>query len=204
MKHLFLFLLLSSIGFKSFATSEVLPWPKQMARVTALSQDRRVETPFTIYVGFAGAWAEVIAALAGLAQKPDLKMSFEYLSYRMGYLVISQADYTEKMPFAPLTAENQAMYDSSLGKTVHPDKFKGPNWIHLIHPLDRAESNCLTVSKINGVYGGCGDIFQDGLTEDEVVCFKGKTHLKCHIQCMEKIYNRVVDVESGFCPASEE
>ena len=69
----------------------------------------------------------------------------------------------------------------------------------MVSAIDTEEVNCLAMSKKNGKLAGCGDTWLDGLTADETVCFKGKTYLKCQVECIQKIYNRDLELTPGFC-----
>jgi hypothetical protein len=120
---------------------------------------------------------------------------------RMGYQVLAQAEYGDCKTFAPDDEEMTLLRKKSEEGTISNADFKGPRWIHMVQPIDTEEANCLALSKVNGVLGGCNDLWQDGVTEDEAVCIKGQTYMKCHVECLEKIYNRKIESESGFCPA---
>lgn len=200
MKKLLLALSLSILSFQSFAQN--IPWPDGLkcGRHIGMNIDGRFHDSFTQYNWYGVAWREYIADLAILMKKPDIKMSFEYLQYRAGYQVMKAVDYAEDCNQMPdLDDETKALMELQKTRKLTLDDFKGPTWIHMVSGIDVEEANCLAMSKKDGKLAGCGDIFQDGVTEDEAVCFKGKTYLKCHVQCIEKIYNRTLELKPGFC-----
>lgn len=131
---------------------------------------------------------------------PNIKMSFEYLQYRAGYQVMKDVEYAADCPqFGELDSETKSLLELQKTRKLTKDDFKSKTWIHMVRAIDVEEVNCLALSKKNGKTAGCADVWQDGLTEDEKVCFKGKTYLRCHVECIEKIYNRQVETTSGSC-----
>lgn len=155
----------------------------------------------TQYNWYSNAWRETIDMMAVLSNKPQMKLSFEYVQYRAGYRIMKrEVDHGVDCNSVPeIDAETQALVDLQKERPLTSDDFKGPNWIHTLQAIDREEVNCLALSKINGKLNGCGDVWQDGITEDEAVCFKGKTYIKCHMDCLMNIYDRELDLQPGFC-----
>ena len=139
---------------------------------------------------------ELISKMNG---KPSI-ITPEYINYYMGYEAVGTSIYGDKPNEIELDAEAQRIYEKSSAGTLVKSDLRGRRWIHMLNALDLEEKNCLAISVKNGVIGGCGDIWQDGVTEDEVVCHKGYNYFKCHVECMNKIYNRQADVQPGFCP----
>lgn len=188
--------------FSLTAYSQTYPWPEGLpcGRHTGLNIDDKLVDNYTQYNWYSSSWREVIEIMAAHMQKPDLKLSFDYLQFRQGYQVMRAVEYGSTCDTIP-EDEPEVTELKELQKTrkLTKEDFKGPNWIHNVSAIDVEEANCLSLSKINGKTGGCGDQWQDGITEDEAVCFKGKTYIKCHITCIEKIYDRKIEVEPGFC-----
>lgn len=192
--------LIAVFSLQSFAQS--IPWPdgQKCGRHVGMNIDGKFLDSYTQYNWFAVPWREYIADLASHMNKPDIRMSFEYLQYRAGYKVMKDVDYApECQEFTELDEESKALKELQKTRILTLDDFKGPTWIHMVSAIDVEEANCLALSKKNGKTAGCADVWQDGLTEDEKVCFKGKTYLRCHVECIEKIYNRKVETTSGSC-----
>lgn len=192
--------LIAVFSLQSFAQS--IPWPdgQKCARHVGMNIDGKFLDSYTQYNWFAVAWREYIADLASHMNKPDIRMSFEYLQYRAGYKVMKDVDYAaECQDFPELDEESKALKELQKTRKLTLDDFKGPTWIHMVGAIDVEEANCLAMSKKNGKTAGCADLWQDGLTEDEKVCFKGKSYLRCHVECIEKIYNRKVETTAGSC-----
>lgn len=199
MKKLIL-ILMSLISFNSFAQS--LPWPDgvKCGRHVGMNIDGKLISNFTQYNWYAVAWKEVVDGMAILLNKPDLKLSFEYLQYRSGYQIMTAVDYSDDCFNFP--EHDQEVLDLLALQEKRPltsEDFKTPRWVHMVNAIDVEEVNCLAMSKVNGKYSGCGDIWQEGITEDEAVCYKGKNYLRCHVDCIQKIYDRKLDLEPGFC-----
>lgn len=208
MKKQILALVLSFLTvLPTFAEVEVevateLPWTKNCARVLSFG-DGQLANSYTEYSWVSSVWKDIEELMAPLFNKEKIKISFEYLQYRTGYEILSQAEYfptCEVDPNHQDDAEVERLFEKSEAGTLNESDFRGPRWIHVIQAFDTEEANCLTLSKVNGVVGGCADQWQDGITKDEAVCFNNKTYLKCHIGCMEKIYNRKINSKPGFCP----
>lgn len=192
--------LIAVFSLQSIAQS--IPWPdgQKCGRHVGLNIDGKFLDSYTQYNWYAVAWREYIADLAAHMSKPDIRMSFEYLQYRAGYQVMKDVDYApECQEFTELDSESKALLELQKTRKLKLDDFKGPTWIHMVSAIDVEEANCLAMSKKNGKTAGCADLWQDGLTEDEKVCFKGKTYLRCHVECIEKIYNRKVETTAGSC-----
>ncbi len=165
-----------------------------------MNVDGKFLDSYTQYNWYSVAWREYIADLAVLMNKPNIKMSFEYLQFRAGYQIMKNVEYASDCNALPeLDAETKALLELQKTRKLTSDDFKSPTWIHMVSAIDTEEVNCLAMSKKNGKLSGCGDIWQDGLTADEAVCFKGKTYLKCQVECIQKIYNRDLELTPGFC-----
>ncbi len=189
----------------TYAEELKLPWADKCVRVVTLGPDLKLVNSYSQYKWFGGSWGEVEAEMGILMNRPNLQISLEYLNYRAGNHVTNVAEYAADCNAFP-TNENddpevKELSDKSEAGTLTLNDFKGPKWLHMIQPIDTEEANCLAISKKNGVLAGCADIWQDGITNEEVVCFEGKTYSKCHMNCMNKIYNRKLDLTNGFCPA---
>lgn len=186
-----------------FSHAQSLPWPDGMpcAQVAGLDADDRFNDPITARALMGNTFKEMEEMIAQLQGKPSVKISFEYIQMRMGYQVLAQAKYFDCKTYDADDEETAALRKKSKEGTLSKADFKGPRWIHMVQAIDTEEANCLAISKVNGVLGGCNDLWQDGITEEEAVCIKGQTHLKCHVDCLEKIYSRNIDKTPGFCPA---
>lgn len=196
----FILAFLTTLSLSAFAQS--YPWPEGLkcGRHVGMNIDGKLLDSYTQYSWYAGPWREVVDNMAILLNKPGLKLSFEYLQYRSGYQIMKDVDYAaECSQFPELESDVQELMELQKTRPLVKDDFKGPKWIHMVNAIDTEEANCLAMSKKNGKLAGCGDIWQDGITSDETVCFKGKTYLKCHVECIQKIYNRELDLKPGFC-----
>ncbi len=183
-------------------------WPEGLpcVRVGGLTEKGTYEEGVTQYAWFGRTFREIEAYVAELQGKPIEKtqLSFNYLQYRMGYRVLSQAEYAaDCLSDFPEDEELAMIREKSKTRSLTVDDFKGPRWLHVVQAIDKEEVNCLAISKVNGKLGGCNDIWQDGLQEDELVCFRGKTMPKCHVDCIQKIYDRQLDLTPGSCQAGE-
>ena len=201
------FVLLAFFSLSSFAQSVLWPEGLPCVRVGGLTERGTYEEGISQYAWFGRTFREIEAYVAELQGKPieQTKLSFNYLQYRMGYLVLSQAQYAPDCisGFGEDDEEMKMIRAKSAKGVLTIDDFKGPRWLHVVQAMDKEEVNCLAISKVNGKLAGCNDIWQDGLQEDELVCFKGKTMPKCHVDCIQKIYNRQVDLTPGSCPVGE-
>ncbi len=203
MKKLILFAL---ILLPALAHAQKLPWPVgfQCAQVKGLTSDDKYQDPITARALMGNTFKEMEEMIAILQGKPSVEISFEYLQYRYGFQVMANAKYyPDCQTFDDDNEEEAKFRKMSEEGTLSKKEFKGRKWIHMVQPIDTEEANCLAISKVNGVLGGCNDLWQDGITEEEAVCIKGETHLKCHVDCVEKIYNRQVEKTAGFCPEQE-
>lgn len=140
--------------------------------------------------------------LERLFNMPRVKVSPDFIHYRNGYSVMyAKTPYASNPGSFPQRDEElQRMYALSEAGQLTRDMLKGPNWIHVVSPLDEEEASCVMIRENNGVVTGCADVWQEGITENEVVCIGGKTYLKCHVDCMERIYRRRNQSTPGFCP----
>lgn len=197
-------LTLTLFSVTSFAQSVL--WPEGLPCVKVGGfMDGRYTEGLTKYAWFARTFKETEVYISEITGKPadQIKLSFNYLQYRFGYQILSLADYSADCNSFPSDNDPDLLEIKRKSEegTLKAEDFKGPKFLHVIQPIDKAEVNCLAISKINGKTQGCNDIWQDGLQEDELVCIKGKTYPKCHIECLEKIYNRRVEQTSGTCRA---
>ncbi|MES2528869.1 MAG: hypothetical protein V4598_17415 [Bdellovibrionota bacterium] len=197
-------LTLSLISMTTFA--QTVTWPEGLpcVKVGGFAADTgRYEEGVTKYEWFGRTFKETEGYIAEITGRPpeQIKLSFNYLQYRFGYHIMAQAEYAADCNSFPSDSdpEMQEIRKKSNAGTLKAEDFKGPRWLHVIQAIDKAEVNCLAISKINGKLQGCNDIWLDGLQEDELVCIKGKTYPKCHIECLEKIYSRKVEQTSGTC-----
>lgn len=204
MKKLLL-IALTLVSMSSMAQSVLWPEGLPCVKVGGLTEKGTYEEGVSKYAWFGRTFKEVEGYVAEIQGKPadQVKLSFNYVQYRFGYRVMSVAEYSEDCNFGPDDAEMQAIRKKSETGSLKPDDFIGPKWLHVIQALDKEEVNCLAISKINNKLQGCADIWQDGLTEDEIVCVKGKNVPKCHLDCIEKIYNRQVEKTPGSCPVEK-
>lgn len=202
-------LILVMLGLSALASAQqALPWPagQTCGRMFSLTYDNQFKDAYTKYEWYGYVFRENEVLMAQLMGYEKVKMSMEWLQFREGMRVMEQTEYAPDCDDFPSRTEDKAVQDllaKQEAGTLTKADFKGPRWIHPVQAIDTEEVNCLAMSKINGVLGGCGDVWQDGITEDEAVCFKGQQYLKCHVGCIEKIYNRKVEVTPGFCPEAE-
>lgn len=184
------------------ALAQSLPWPDGMkcGRHIGVNIDGKFLDSYTQYNWYAVAWREVVQMMGEHMKNPNLKLSFEYLQYRAGYKIMANVDYAADCDqFEELDSEVLALKELQKTRKLTKEDFKGSRWIHMINGIDTEETNCLALSKKDGKYAGCGDVWQDGISMDEAVCIGDKTYLRCHIDCINKIYNRTVEVKPGFC-----
>lgn len=199
------FLLCLTLTLFSVTTfAQTVTWPEGLPCVKVGGFiDGRYQEGVTKYAWFGPTFRETEEYISVITGKPldQVKLSFNYLQYRHGFTIMGLADYSEDCNSFPtdVDPELDLIKEKSNAGTLKASDFKGPRWLHVIQAIDKAEINCLAISKINGKLQGCNDIWQDGLQEDELVCIKGKTYPKCHIECLEKIYNRRVEQTSGTC-----
>lgn len=118
---------------------------------------------------------------------PIENVSYEYVLYKLGA--------TALYSFAHFFDDGEGLNTISekLRNTMTPDL---KPIVHFIHPKDEKEAYCLNV---NWTGSNCTDVFQDGLQEDEVACFRGKPYLKCQIECKEIVSGRNLDFTEGPC-----
>lgn len=184
----------------SFANA---PWsdPTQCARHVGLTENGKLVASYTMYSWYAQPLRETIAVYAQLHKDPALKLSFEHLQFTIGYYkVMRPVEYAASCnDFPELDAEAKALMELQKTRRLTPEDLKGGDWIHMISGVDQEEVGCINYRKVEGVYQGCGDIWQGGLTADEVVCLKGKNVPKCYVDCLSDIYSRNVNIQPGFC-----
>lgn len=200
-------LLVALALFSMSSMAQSILWPEGLpcVKVGGLTDKGTYEEGVSKYAWFGKTFREVEGYVAEIQGKPadQVKLSFNYVQYRFGYRVMSVAEYSADCNFAPDDEEMRLIRKKSETNSLKPEDFKGPKWLHVIQALDKEEVNCLAISKINGKLQGCADIWQDGLQEDEIVCVKGRNVPKCHLDCIEKIYNRQVEKTPGSCPVGE-
>jgi hypothetical protein len=200
MKKLFLLAgLLASIT--SFA--QVQTWIKPWAIPISVLDNFEIQRPVYNYVLLGNAFSDHERAIEELQNLPkgSVKISPEFIEYRFGRIAIyRETPYIEDLqtPYE-LNDEVKLAQAKSAKRELTKEDLKGPNWINLIQAIDKEEVNCLSISRVDGKTQGCGDPWQDGLQEEELVCFKGKTYIKCHVECIEKIYNRKLELTEGSC-----
>ncbi len=206
MEKLICLLFVGIIGTAAWADEgPQLPWADKCARIVSYRGTPKLYNGFSQYNWIGPVWADIEVLMAELLGKPKVQISFEYVNYRSGDEITSNASYAPGCnDFPEDDDELKSLNEKSRAGTLIASDFKGPRWLHLIQPIDRDEVNCLALSKINGKLGGCGDLWQDGVTSDEVVCFNKKTYLKCHVACIQKIYSRDLKATPGFCPEGQE
>jgi hypothetical protein len=201
MKYLLLVMFFSVI---SQAYAQKLPWANTCGRVISFKESGILQPSINQHAWITTGWHEIEVQLAEHMRKPGLEVSMEYVNYRAGDLVMTQAEYApDCKSFKEDDEKTKALFAKSQAGTLTRDDLKGPRWIHLMQAMNKIEDNCLALSKVNGLYSGCADQWQDGLTQDELVCFKGKTYMKCHVECMETIYKTDVKTQPGPCPEVE-
>lgn len=183
----------------SSALAQEAMWSKTFARIYVLKTERILQGFTTNY---SSAWADSARQMSEIMGKPVEKLSPEYLALKMGHMVLGKVEYSDSFEFSEPSEEVSNLLERSQSEQLSFEDFKGASWLHLLKPIDDEEEACLWAGKKNGKWTGCGDVWQGGLTEDKVVCFENKTYLKCHIDCMKKIYNREDEIvtQSGFCP----
>lgn len=118
---------------------------------------------------------------------PVENASYEHVLYKLGA--------TALYSFAHYVDSGEEMYelDQRLKPMIKPDM---KPIVNFIHPKNEKEAYCLNV---NWTGSNCPDVFQDGLQEDELACFKGKPYLKCQIECKEIVSGRNLDFTVGPC-----
>lgn len=118
---------------------------------------------------------------------PVENASYEHVLYKLGATALySFAHYVD-------SGEALRELDQKLRLQIKPDM---KPIVNFIHPKNEKEAYCLNV---NWTGSNCPDVFQDGLQEDELACFKGKQYLKCQIECKEIVSGRNLDFTEGTC-----
>lgn len=200
MKTLFLLAgLLASVS--SFA--QVNTWPQPWAIPISVLHNYEIQRPVYNYVLLGNAFADHERAIEEAQDLPKntVKISAEFIECRFGRIALyRQTVFLDDLqtPYEITDEVKAAQAKSKAGELTKAD-LKGPNWINLIQAIDKEEVNCLSISRTNGKASGCGDPWQGGLNDDELVCFKGRTYIKCHVECIEKIYDRKVETTEGPC-----
>ncbi len=199
------FCLLAFVGIASTAFAAELPWSNEWARTISIKKvagtKLKLQYGFTKKAFLGNTFAEMNALIAKLTGDPKAFITPEYLNFYMGYEAIGFTDYAKDQGDFVIDEELQAIQAKSDAGTLVKEDFKNNRrWIHIVNAIDKEEINCIAISVIAGVTAGCGDVWQGGITDDEVVCHKDYNYLKCHVGCLNKIYNRQAEVTEGFCP----
>jgi hypothetical protein len=164
-------------------------WPQPWAQVDSLDSTGTHHS-FVFYEALQRKeWSDVDAKLAQLLKRKAVTVSPEYVAFRMGASALVAPALYGKDPKA---------LNTKFDGIAHP-----PAWLTLIQPRDQAETNCLALSYKAGKASGCGDQWQGGITNSKLECYQGKTYLKCHLRCIEKIYSRQMATAPGACEASK-
>lgn len=195
MLRLTLLFLICTIWQSAFA--ETPPWPENFVRLYTLKTERVLKGSIS---GYTSGFRETAEHLTQLMGTPVSKISPEFVQMTSGDLVIGQPDYSSSFDFPEVGQEVASMLERSATGKLSLDEFQGPRWIHMIKPIDDEEEACLWIVKNDGRYTGCGDPWQDGLRDDEVVCIGKRTYLRCHVDCLKQIYQRESASVPGFCP----
>lgn len=146
------------------------------------------------------AWADEDAIIRRVTGNPDAIHSPEYTMYRFGHEVIVRPALYFHHPVP-------GGYANALGEMAQPaTEFSLANpYMYLIPPRtngvsadgepieNEADKRCLIVM---GDGSGCGDLFQGGVSEDEIACVDGKTYFRCHLAC-----RGITDFQPGRCVA---
>jgi hypothetical protein len=205
-------LMLASVGiFTKAMAQSATPWPEGKEWALTISAERagpagkqlKLLPGYTTKFVILRPFAEMNALIAKMTGKATAVISPEFMNYYMGYEVIGNTIYGKDQESLVWDDELTALASKSKAGILTKNDFRSSRWIHTVNALDLKEKNCLAISVIGGVIGGCGDIWQDGLTSDEVVCHNGFNYLKCQVGCMNTIYNRQADVQQGFCPETK-
>ncbi len=197
-------LLLSLLLAPAAAMAQELPWPASCAKVHSLTSQRRLVTREFTHSSIAMPWREREVGLAAVAGKPRVRVSPEYAEAQDGRLVVGQAIYSADCRFPPDDPEIIALRAKSAAGTLTPADFRGPRWVHLVKPIDEEEERCVQLHQARGRWSGCGDVWQDGLNDNEVVCFQGKSYPRCHVECVQSIYRRLLTLQQGYCRGGAE
>jgi hypothetical protein len=182
------------------AWAQEVPWTDKCARVHILTTKKELIVQTTEYSWFSGGWRDVENVLAQIPGHPLKPLSYEFIQFRAGHLVISQAEYApDCQSFPEQDAEISRLRAKARTSGLTQDDFKGRRWIHLVKPIDLEEERCVAYGKINNRWQGCGDVWQGGLSDDKVVCFNGKNYPRCQVDCIKRIYNRQLELTDGYC-----
>ena len=167
-------------------------------RTTILTTMRRLETHTNYYPNDPDLAARLSQAMGITVTKP----SPSYYLMKSGAMVIGPTEYALINEHPELPAEVIRLSSESQNRQLELSEFNGPYWVHMIKPIDNEEENCLWIGRVNNRPVGCGDIWQNGLNEDEVVCIGTRTYSKCQVDCIKRIYHRenVINARPGFCP----
>lgn len=198
-------LLAVTLAISSFAHAhqEGPAWSGAWHGVPVLSERGKAVMLISHKASMAG-WEEVNVLISQMTGVRNAILSPEYASYRAGVKVMGRSMYAENSLDIPDSPELTAVIEQ-YGETQPPkESFKGGFWLHMVQPITNEEANCLAITlPPGGTPSGCGDQWQTGITADKVVCLGDYTYLKCHVECMEKIYNHKLETTAGFCPEIE-
>lgn len=181
-----------------------VPWANPLACARHVGQNERGELVinYAYYSSYARGLAETIAIFQRLHGNPGLRLSLEHLQYTMGqYRVMRSVEYAPDCEsFPTLDEDTQRLLDTQRSRPLVADDFGGPNWVHMISAIGQDELVCLNYVDRGDAVSGCGDVWQSGLTAEEVVCHRGKTYLKCHVDCITRLNRSTPELQPGFCP----
>ena len=184
---------------KVAALDGIGPWRDKWSQVPALNERGYLVLMMTTKAGNNSGWEEVNGHISRMTGVPNAVLSPEYAHYRAGTKVMMVSGYGPDSEGIDISEEFSRAYEASGDGRAKRADLKGPEWIHMVQPLTQAEVNCLTISIKDGNPVGCGDQWQTGITEDKLACFKGQTYLRCHLDCIERIYQRDIDATPGAC-----
>lgn len=179
------------------------PWanPTACARHVGLTELSRLSVTYTRYTSYSSGLSETINIFRRLHGDPTLRLSFEHLQYSMGaYRVMRPVDYAADCEsFSELDAQTQHLLEVQEQRRLTLDDFRGSDWIHMVTAIGQDELVCLNYVDRDGSVTGCGDVWQGGLTAEEVICHEGKTYLKCHVDCVARLNGSNPNLQPGFC-----
>lgn len=184
--------------------AQQIPWadPSACARHVGLNERGVLAVNYAYYRSYSSGLAETIGIYRRLHGDPELRLSVEQLQYALGfYRVMRAADYAADCDsFSELDAQTQHLLKVQEQRKLTSDDFRGGPWIHMLTAVGQDELACLNYIERAGVVTGCGDVWQGGLTAEEVVCHDGKNYLKCHVECVTRLNQSSPTLQPGFCP----
>jgi hypothetical protein len=197
----FLLLLVSQF----FDSTVHAAWSKNWAISWAVKPDGSVTEAAMEEANVRSAWAEVNKLISELNHVPNAMVTPEYVMYRSGYVALgapsafmTSAEFKEVLrKYAELTPEERRRVDDEQDRL--DAIMKADPWLTLLQPKDVVEANCMAISLVDGKPFGCGDVFQQGLLPSELACFERQTYIRCHLECIEKIYQKKLAFSPGRC-----